>query len=312
VGEFAIAIGAPLELDYSVTFGHISAKGRSRILDDPAMDQDFLQTDANINPGNSGGPLVNIDGEVVGINTLIRGMRTGIGFAIPSNLVREITDQLITRGRVVRAYLGIRIRGWRESSEYRAAIPGVKDGVVIFAIPRTGPASHSELKPGDVITAVDSRPVASPQALKNEIRSKKLGTPVVLDVHRFGRNLKLSVRPEAWPAPEETAATRPRPVAGKPKPRALGIAVGDVTSELVKQFGLETNAGVVVTEVTPNSLAEAFGLQAGDIVQSVNLKPVASAQEFKDNIRKADPEKGILLHFASRGVRRFEILSERR
>src|SRR6266704_419394 len=98
VGEFAIAIGAPFELDYSVTFGHVSAKGRSRIIPDEKADQDFIQTDANINPGNSGGPLVNIDGEVIGINTLIRGLHTGIGFAIPANLAKEISDKLITAG----------------------------------------------------------------------------------------------------------------------------------------------------------------------------------------------------------------------
>src|SRR6185503_5606750 len=102
VGEFAIAIGAPFELDYSVTFGHVSAKGRSRIINDPTMDQDFIQTDANINPGNSGGPLVNIEGEVIGINTLIKGLRTGIGFAIPVNLVKEVSDKLIAHGKFTR------------------------------------------------------------------------------------------------------------------------------------------------------------------------------------------------------------------
>src|SRR5580765_6614485 len=110
VGEFAIAIGAPFDLDYSVTFGHVSAKGRSHIIDNaPEMDQDFLQTDANINPGNSGGPLVNIDGEVIGINTLIRGLHTGIGFAIPSNLAREVSERLVADGKYVRSYLGIQI-----------------------------------------------------------------------------------------------------------------------------------------------------------------------------------------------------------
>src|SRR5881628_995604 len=132
VGEFAIAIGAPFSLDYSVTFGHVSAKNRSDIVtgfERLTMDQDFIQTDANINPGNSGGPLVNIEGEVIGINTLIRGLRTGIGFAIPCNLAREVADKLITDGKFVRAYLGVRIRSLREDAEYRDAITGVEDGV---------------------------------------------------------------------------------------------------------------------------------------------------------------------------------------
>ena len=114
VGEFAIAIGAPFTFDYSVTFGHVSAKGRSNVVpgfEGAAMDQDFIQTDANINPGNSGGPLVNINGEVIGINTLIRGLHTGIGFAIPSNLAKEVADKLIANGKFTRAWLGVEIHG---------------------------------------------------------------------------------------------------------------------------------------------------------------------------------------------------------
>src|SRR5687768_14394675 len=175
VGEFAIAIGAPFELDYSVTFGHVSAKGRSRVINDPAMDQDFIQTDANINPGNSGGPLVNLEGEVIGINTLIKGLRTGIGFAIPVNLAKEVSDKLISEGKYVRAWLGIGIQALRENSEYRDIVTGITDGVVVTLIQTNGPAANSDLKPSDVITAVDGKPVASAQQLKNEIRSKKIG-----------------------------------------------------------------------------------------------------------------------------------------
>src|SRR6266581_4562879 len=129
VGEFAIAIGAPFSLDYSVTFGHVSAKGRHVISGDEgaAMDQDFIQTDANINPGNSGGPLVNIDGEVIGVNALIRGLRTGIGFAIPSNLAREISDKLIADGKITRAWLGVGIRSLSDYTEFRDTVKGVDD-----------------------------------------------------------------------------------------------------------------------------------------------------------------------------------------
>src|SRR6185369_928737 len=121
VGEFAIAIGVPFNLDYSVTYGHVSAKGRSNVIpgDDGSMDQDFIQTDANINPGNSGGPLVNINGEVIGINTLIRGLHTGIGFAIPSSLAKEVSDKLVSDGKYVRSYLGVQIGSLREDTEYR-------------------------------------------------------------------------------------------------------------------------------------------------------------------------------------------------
>src|SRR5712671_3680783 len=140
VGEFAIAIGAPFELDYSVTFGHVSAKGRSHLLPSLSMDQDFIQTDANINPGNSGGPLVNINSEVIGINTLIRGLRTGIGFAIPSSLAREVSDKLVSDGKYVRSYLGIQIETLRDDLSYRDLVTGITDGVVVRAIPPEGPA----------------------------------------------------------------------------------------------------------------------------------------------------------------------------
>src|SRR5881628_3792343 len=137
VGEFAIAIGAPFSLDYSVTFGHVSAKNRSDIVtgfERLTMDQDFIQTDANINPGNSGGPLVNIEGEVIGINTLIKGLRTGIGFAIPVNLVREVSEKLITEGKYVRAWLGVAIQALRENPEYRDLVTGITDGVIVTQI----------------------------------------------------------------------------------------------------------------------------------------------------------------------------------
>jgi serine protease Do len=187
VGEFAIAIGAPFSLDYSVTFGHVSAKGRSNIIqgyEGQSMDQDFIQTDALINPGNSGGPLVNIDSEVIGINTMIRGLHSGIGFAIPSSLAKEVSDRLIAEGKFTRAWLGVAIKAFRDDPESRETIKGVSDGVVIDRILPGGPAAKSDLERSDVITAVDGKQVATPQQLRSEIRGKKIGKPVVLDVFR--------------------------------------------------------------------------------------------------------------------------------
>src|SRR5215471_19017698 len=148
VGEFAIAIGAPFSLDYTVTFGHVSAKSRSDIVQEAAsglIDQDFIQTDALINPGNSGGPLVNIDGEVIGINTLIRGMHTGIGFAIPSSLAKEVSDQLVKEGKFTRAMLGVEIHPFREDVEAHDWVKDLKDGVIVKRIIPTGPAAMSDL-----------------------------------------------------------------------------------------------------------------------------------------------------------------------
>lgn len=314
VGEFAIAIGTPFELDYSVTFGHVSAKGRSRIIPDPTADQDFIQTDANINPGNSGGPLVNIEGEVIGINTLIRGMRTGIGFAIPSNLAREISDQIIAEGRFVRAYLGVRITALRDSEEYRSLVGDLREGVVVDAIPPDGPAAKSALKPGDIITAVDGRGVGSAQQLKNEIRGKKVGSVVTLDVHRLdedrrGSNVKVKVKPQAWPEPTASLVARKQP-AKEAKPRPLGLTVESVTQELVEQFGVEKSEGVIITEVDKGSAADRKRLQPGDIITEVNHKAVRNPKEFREALQAADLKKGVFLSFTTRGTDKFEILRD--
>ena len=208
VGEFAIAIGAPFELDYSVTFGHVSAKGRSHVVPSmgvtsqgATMDQDFIQTDASINPGNSGGPLVNLYGEVIGINTLIRGLHTGIGFAVPVNLAKEVSDHLITDGKFPRSWLGVGIRGLREDEDTAEKIESAADGVLVTEIRPDGPASKSDLLARDIITAVDGRSVATAAQLREAIRGKKPGGAVTLDVLRENKPLKIKVRPEAWPEP---------------------------------------------------------------------------------------------------------------
>ena len=309
VGEFAIAIGAPFDLDYSVTFGHVSAKGRSRILNDPALDQDFIQTDANINPGNSGGPLVNIDGEIIGINTLIRGLRTGIGFAIPVNLAREVSDKLIADGKFVRAYLGVKIRALKEDPDYREMITGITEGVVIFEIPPGGPAAKSDLKPGDVITSVEGRPVSTAQQLKNEIRSKKIGEPVSLDVHRNGKNIKVRVKPEAWPD-ENTLLTGRRGPSPESEARTFGLKVESLTKALADNYGIEKLEGVVATEVEQGSVAERRGIKVGDVITEVNGKAVTTARQFREGVKAGDPKKGIIINFTSAGSDSFVILKE--
>jgi serine protease Do len=315
VGEFAIAIGAPFHLDNSVTYGHVSAKGRSRIINDPSMDQDFIQTDANINPGNSGGPLVNIEGEIIGINTLIKGLRTGIGFAIPSNLAREVSEKLISDGRYIRAWLGVGIQALREDADYRDLITGISDGVVVTAILTNGPAAKSDLKPSDVITSVDGRPVATAQQLKNEIRSKKIGESVTLDVVRNGKRMKIKVSPDAWP--EETgtllAASRPSQKEETDKASGFGLTVEPVTRELAARYEISeaaSSAGVIVTQVARGSAAERKQIRPGDLITEVNHKPVSSPKQFREALKGADPKKGVILNFTSRGTSRFEILKE--
>jgi serine protease Do len=309
VGEFAIAIGAPFELDYSVTFGHVSAKGRSHIIEDPSMDQDFLQTDANINPGNSGGPLVNIDGEIIGVNTLIRGMRSGIGFAIPSNLAKEVAMKLVADGKYVRAWLGIAIGALRDEADFRESITGISEGVLVKQIQPGGPAAKSDLKPSDVITAVDSKAVTTAQELKNEIRTKTIGAPVTLDVYRFGKQIKIKVKPEAWPEEITSVASREKP-AVEDNAKGFGLTVKTLTKELAKEYGVERMEGVVVTEVERGSVAERKGIRNGDVITEVDQQPVTTPKQFLEAIKSGDRRRGVVFIFTSRGTIKTEILKD--
>ena len=312
VGEFAIAVGSPFRLDYSVTFGHVSAKGRANVLEgyeSVSMDQDFLQTDALINPGNSGGPLVNIDGEIIGINTLIRGLHTGIGFAIPSNLAKEVSDQLIAEGKFRRAWLGVVIGALRDDPELRQVIQGVHDGVVVSRIVPNGPAAKSELKPGDIITAVDGRDVSTAQQLRAEIRDKKVGEPVTLDVFRKGQISQVKVSPGEWVQSAPVAAkAKTRATEGHNTPATLGVTVQSLTAELAAQFGVSVTEGVLIAAVDKNSLAARKGLKAGDVITSIDQEPVNDPKQFQAAVKKADLKKGVLVNLVSGDTPRFEIL----
>jgi serine protease Do len=311
VGEFAIAIGAPFGFDFSVTFGHVSAKSRSNIIDGfegMSMDQDFLQTDALINPGNSGGPLVNVEGQVIGINTLIQGLHSGIGFAIPSNLAKEISDQLIDNGKFIRPYLGIGMNAVREETDLRELIPDIQDGVVVRRIVPDGPAAKSDLKPSDIITAVDGEPVATPQQLRGAIRGKKIGAPITLDVFRQGKTIPIKVSPSEWPEPEVTVTKIKSSPAPKSVPVELGVTVKSLTPALALQFGAAAIEGVLVTTVEKNSPAARSGLKPGDIITSIDQQPTGDRKQFQAAVEKADLKKGVLLNLISGNTARFEIL----
>lgn len=313
VGEFAIAIGAPFNLDYSFTYGHVSAKGRSNVLqgfEAMAMDQDFIQTDANMNPGNSGGPLVNIDGEVIGINTLIRGVQTGIGFAIPSNLAREISDKLVAEGKFARPWLGISIQALKDQPDLRSLVPGVEDGVVVSGIVPDGPVAGSDLRPSDVITAVDGTRVSTPQQLRSEIRGKKIGAPVTLQVARAGKTMKINVRPAEWAEPTLAVVKRSTPdaVSKSAKPQDLGLTVQDLTPELAAQFDVSESEGVLVTAVGKGTPAEQKGIKPGCVITSVDQEPVRTVAQFREAMRKANPQKGVLLNLRNADAAKFEVL----
>jgi serine protease Do len=309
VGEFVIAIGAPFSLDYTVTIGHISAKGRQVLASRELFDQDFIQTDASINPGNSGGPLINLDGEVIGINTLIRGLNTGIGFAVPSNLAREVSAKLISDGRFTRSWLGIGIASLAEDAEYRELVQGVENGVVVRSIVPDGPADKSSLEVGDVILSVDGKPVATAQDLKAEIRVKKMDAPVTLDVYRDGKKLKVKVAPAALPEDQFAANRTPRAPATSEEVK-LGVVVKTITPQLAKQYDLGSATGVVITKVEPGSEAEERGLREGDVINRVNGRPVTTAKAFADAVQAADAKRGVSLGVSGAGGRRLVILKE--
>jgi serine protease Do len=323
VGEFAIAIGAPFQLDYSVTFGHVSAKSRANVvptfIGGGLMDQDFIQTDANINPGNSGGPLVNIDGEVIGINTLIHGLRTGIGFAIPSSLAREVSDQLVAKGKFTRAWLGVSISGLKEDPTFQETIKGVDEGVVVRWILTNGPALNSELRRNDIIAAVDGRRVTTTQELRNEIRGKKIGQPVTLEVYRpqpagDPKRLAVKVSPaEFVDPPVEITVKRSDPAPKDiPVPAAdLGLTVEPLTADLADRLKVGAAQGVLVATVKKGGPADRQGIKPGDAITAINHQPVTRVREFRNALRGADLKKGVLLDLVSGGTARFEILKDK-
>src|SRR5881296_1756917 len=210
VGQFAFAIGAPFKLDYTFTYGVVSGKGRSKLFTTGGYSiSDYLQTDASINPGNSGGPLCDIDGKVIGMNTLINGMNRGLGFAIPINMAKEIGAELIAGHKIVRPWLGIRIETLGDDSEIRDLLKGAEKGVVVRTVEADAPAYKSNLRPFDVITQVDGTPVSTDTQLQREILKKKIGENVELTVWRKGQTLRVPVTTGELPNEISRASNEP-------------------------------------------------------------------------------------------------------
>jgi Do/DeqQ family serine protease len=311
VGQFAFAIGAPFRLDYTFTYGVISGKGRTKLLDNGGYSiTDYIQTDASINPGNSGGPLCDIDGKVIGMNTLINGLNRGLGFAIPSNQAREIGEQLIAGHRIVRPWLGIRIETLGDDQSIRELFKGVEKGVVVRTIEADAPAYKSDLRPFDVITQVDNAPVASDTQLQREILKKKIGQNVELTVWRKGQTLKVPVTTGELPSEISRASNEANPPA-PPKPEdtnKFGLQVQDLTKEVATRLKLSVQQGVIVTDVADNSMAAAQGIEREDVITEVDGKPVTNVQTFRDALTKADPTRGVLLYLDRKGSKTFAVL----
>ncbi len=287
VGEWAVAIGSPFQLEASVTIGVVSAKGRQnlRITDF----EDFIQTDAAINPGNSGGPLINLDGEVIGINTAIvsrSGGYMGIGFSIPSNLARHIMDQLINKGSVTRGFLGIVMQPIDKDI---AEAYGLKkpEGALIAEVEKGSPADKAGLKQGDILLEYNGTAVKSIGALRKDLSLMQPGSPLQLRVNRNGENLALTVTLGSINDKAPSAET----LAHK-----LGIEVERLNQELSKQLGYtNTEEGMVITKVRPGSPAASVGIRPGYLILGVNHKKVTSEEEFCEAIQTMDSQKLVLL-----------------
>ena len=293
VGEWAIAIGSPFGLEHTVTVGVISAKGRTGL--GTGTYEDFIQTDASINPGNSGGPLINIDGEVVGINAMIIQPGTGIGFAIPINMAKQILNDLIKQGKVVRPWLGISVQDLTPEMAEQFQVKE-KEGVLVAQIhPGTG-AEKAGLTSGDIIKSVDDKAIKNVNELIKEIQKKKVGQKVKLSVVRDGKPTTIEVTLSAMP-------DKPEAMKEKEVEEKLGARIQELTPQLAARYRIsaEIKRGVVVTGVEEGSPADDIGLQEGDVILEINRKKIETVKDFEKAIKDTNFEKGIVLRLHRRG-----------
>ena len=315
IGDWVLAIGNPFELEASVSAGIISAKGRSL---GAAQRASFLQTDAAINPGNSGGPLVNLRGEVVGINTAIAsssGGYQGIGFAIPVDLAKWVIEQLVSNGSVSRAWLGVGINEVTQSEAEALGIDPLTKGVIVQQVNEGSPAERAGVKAGDVITHFADQPVAEPSQLQRAVERAPLGSDQRLRVLRRGRPVDLTVVTEALPDDASLASRQRRnrdSVEGATN-EELGLQVADLTPELIERLNLPTDMqGIVVVDVEAGGIAQQSGLRRGTLIVDVNDVPVDSVKAFEAVMEEADLGRGVTLTVRIPGVgTRFMILKQR-
>jgi serine protease Do len=279
VGAWVRAIGNPFGLDHTVTVGVISAKGRSGIGDRRVSYQDFLQTDASINPGNSGGPLVNLNGEVIGINTAILGPggNIGIGFAVPSDMVKPIVKELIATGKVRRPYLGISMQ--ELTGDMAKALGGPDKGALVQALTAGAPAEKAGVKRGDIIVKVDGKPVKNSRDVQRQVLSRRVGDTVALELWREGKTVTLSAKAQELPGDEGGAPGSSGDGDEKSGKAKVGLSLQTLTPQMAERFGLRAEAGVLISGVKAGSPAADAGLQRGDVILEVDRRPVRSAEE---------------------------------
>jgi serine protease Do len=313
VGDWVIAIGSPFGYHQTVSTGIISAKGRTHVIPFilPFIYEDFFQTDAAINPGNSGGPLVNLRGEVIGVNTAIAtrsGGSQGIGFAISASIARETVENIIATGTVIRGYLGVGTHdinddlagmiGLRNKKEiiHHLGLPREK-GAFVVEVWQDTPASKAGILPGDIISELDGKKIKSTTDLQHAIRRAKVDTVISIKVIRNGLENALKVTVEQQP---ESLAGRTYTAIQKlnePKKLSLGLIVNDLNPEIAKSLGFEGERGVLVIDVEVGSQAEHAGIKSGDLITKVGTKEVSSVLEFMELMEDFLEKKGTVSIF---------------
>ena len=296
VGEWVIAVGSPFSanLSHTVTAGIVSAKGRGNILQGD-MYEDFIQTDAAINPGNSGGALLNSSGDLIGINTAIysngyfdRGNQ-GVGFAIPSNMVKKVMSDLINYGKVVRSYIGVQIQPIDDTS---AKALGLKSsmGALVANVISDGPADKAGIETGDVIVEFDGMPIKSVDHLRNNVSISKPDASYSLTVVRDGSKKSFKVTLEKMPSDDQLAAENQ-----KQSTNELGVEVSELNPSIRREYGVENqDFGIVVTKVLLESPASQAGIQAGDLITRVGSRRCRSVKQF-DSLVKNTKRRGMLM-----------------
>lgn len=294
VGEWVVAIGNPLGFENTVTAGVISGKNRTLQAADVNF-QGFMQTDAAINPGNSGGPLINLRGEVVGINTAIVPYAQGIGFAVPVNMAKQIMDDLIKHGEVKRGWLGVSLQTLTPGFAEMYKIPA-SEGAIVAQIVADSPAEKSGLQRGDVIYDIDGNKVKSSQDVVLFVRNKLMGESIKVEIYRDGKKQTVNVKLGDIPGSETTE--RPQRTENAPaenkQTKAAGATVVDITNELKDRYKLQSTDGVLVTAVERGSVAGQLGLREGDQVLEVNRRKIKNGADFEKTVGK-DPKTLVVL-----------------
>jgi Do/DeqQ family serine protease len=309
VGDIVLAIGNPLGIGQTVTAGIISAKGRRTGLSDGTSFEDFLQTDAPINRGNSGGALVNLNGELIGINSQIlspggaNGGNIGIGFSIPSNMAKSVMEQLLRDGKVHRGMLGINIQNLTEDI---ARAKDLKDtaGVLVSNVKPGSAADKAGIKRGDVITAINGEKIEDTNVLRNKVAGTMPGSEIKLTVVRGGSETELTATLDEFNV-EDAARNNPQGDDNSPNSSGnggkLGLSLQPLTPQVAKQLGVPADTeGLVVTDVDPSGPAADAGIARGDLLLEVNQKPAKSADDVRSALESAG-DKPVLLLISRRG-----------